>query len=413
MKIHCLFFLMLAATGFSQAVSVVDVTTDDLVFSIYNDKLYVTIPAAAPENANMIGMIDPVTALVENTFPIANDPGVMAISSDGQTIYTGLKATPGIRKFDVATSTAGNEYLLGSDLLTGNFYAEDIEVMPGSPNTIAVARRNKNFAPHHEGVAIFDNGVRRANVSQSHTGSNQIAFTSASQLVGFNNETTESRFRKLTVSATGVVQSTSSNHYSIPETINMPKKFSVYGNKAFFTNGKVVDFTALSTISGTFADVDGPGVFDPVTNLVCYASSDVSGNISLKFFSADNYALINTIPVMQVNGHAKSLVCFNGKYAFNTADKVVIVASQLGTPEVTSPSVMTLYPNPVNDVVNIHSQNSIDAVKIFNDLGQLVREEKIGERTDVVLQVNDLNSGIYFVNVSGEDRISTYKMIKL
>ncbi|MCK9290595.1 MAG: T9SS type A sorting domain-containing protein [Bacteroidales bacterium] len=74
---------------------------------------------------------------------------------------------------------------------------------------------------------------------------------------------------------------------------------------------------------------------------------------------------------------------------------------------------ITLAPNPAQDFVNIQSgvtQNGIQSVKIFNQFGALV---KVVERyEDTPLFIDDLKSGIYFVEINTREKKETVKLIK-
>jgi hypothetical protein len=70
---------------------------------------------------------------------------------------------------------------------------------------VAISLRNTCCSPRHEGVAVYDEGVRRAGVTPGHTGSNSIAFgETGSTLYGYNNETTEFGFRTMRVTDAGL-----------------------------------------------------------------------------------------------------------------------------------------------------------------------------------------------------------------
>ncbi|WP_396170346.1 YncE family protein [Flavobacterium sp.] len=157
-------FLLLGSSivTFAQLqVNTLNLTTNDLVYDSVTNKIYASIPSANGANGNSIGVINPNTYLLENTIFIGSEPTVLAISDNGQYIYAGFTGTSTIRRFDVSTQTAGLQFSLGSDPFFGAFYAQDIEVMPGNPTTIAVSKRRPNVSPTHGGVAIYDNNVMR------------------------------------------------------------------------------------------------------------------------------------------------------------------------------------------------------------------------------------------------------------
>lgn len=68
-----------------------------------------------------------------------------------------------------------------------------------------------------------------------------------------------------------------------------------------------------------------------------------------------------------------------------------------GLEEVVGNSFM-VYPNPVNDVINIELGDRKADVEIFNCLGQVVKR-LAGMSGTVQMNVSDLNAGIYFINI--------------
>ncbi len=68
-----------------------------------------------------------------------------------------------------------------------------------------------------------------------------------------------------------------------------------------------------------------------------------------------------------------------------------------------------LYPNPVEDHFTIDSQNNeVKKVEVFNVQGQLVKLFKSSESYNI----QDLESGLYFVSITSNQAISTIKILK-
>jgi len=84
-------------------------------------------------------------------------------------------------------------------------------------------------------------------------------------------------------------------------------------------------------------------------------------------------------------------------------DNVVFPAATIitGVYEVVEKNDVAVYPNPMNDVLNIQLGENHSDVEIFNSLGQVVRryEEVSG---DMQINVADMEAGIYFVKIDGE-----------
>jgi hypothetical protein len=113
-------------------------------------------------NGNSLVQIEPVAGTVGTPVFIGSEPGKLAISSNSQYIYASLDGAAAVRRFDIASQTAGLQFSLGSDSFFGPLYVDDMEVMPGQPATVAVSRRYLSTSPRHAGVGIYDDGVVRS-----------------------------------------------------------------------------------------------------------------------------------------------------------------------------------------------------------------------------------------------------------
>ena len=152
---------------------------------------------------NSIAKIDPATGQVESFVFIGSEPGKLALSDDGHTLYVNLEGAAAVRKFDITTQTAGLQFSLGDSTSSGPFFVKDIAVAPGEPNVVAVSRKNMTSSPDFEGVAIYDNGLGRTVTTPRHTGSDFIAF-SASASTLFGSSTGGGGIQKMSVTPTGV-----------------------------------------------------------------------------------------------------------------------------------------------------------------------------------------------------------------
>lgn len=74
-------------------------------------------------------------------------------------------------------------------------------------------------------------------------------------------------------------------------------------------------------------------------------------------------------------------------------------------------SNVKLFPNPSNDMLNIHSISRVDKVSIYNTLGQNIFESSY-HTTDVSVNISNLKSGMYIAIISSEGRESTHKIMK-
>ena len=70
---------------------------------------------------------------------------------------------------------------------------------------------------------------------------------------------------------------------------------------------------------------------------------------------------------------------------------------------------VSIYPNPVQNVLNIDSDNPIISVSILNPTGSLVKRFENGEQS---FDVSDLSAGIYIIKVETKKGISSSKILK-
>ncbi len=73
-----------------------------------------------------------------------------------------------------------------------------------------------------------------------------------------------------------------------------------------------------------------------------------------------------------------------------------------------------LYPNPTNGIVNIvFEENTTTNLTIYNTLGQIVYSKLIENKSNETIDISDLNSGIYYLQFSSDDKIVFYKKFSL
>lgn len=252
----------------------VAIAANDLVYDPVSGKLFASVPSTGGGIGNTISAIDPTTGSIVSSVFVGSEPNPLARSDDGKYLYVGLDGSSSVRRYEVATETPGIEFVVGTDPFFGPLRAEDIEVLPGLPGTVAISTVRPGVSPRHGGVFIYDDGVRRAQGTQDHTGSNRIEpSTSATRLYGYNNETTEFGFRQLTVSASGVTETAVQS--DLISGFGVDIAFS--GGKVFATTGVVIDPEALTQL-GTFA-VTGAMVPDESINRAFFLRSSPSKGV--------------------------------------------------------------------------------------------------------------------------------------
>ena len=137
-----------------------DLMTLDLAYNPASGELYVATDTAATGPA--IAVIDPRTGNTLRTVPTTQRASPLAVSEDGQFLYAGLGSTGNIRRYALPALTPNLEFSLGVDRTGQPLEAHDIRIAPGNARTVAVTRWSWQTSPWGYGLAIFDDGVARA-----------------------------------------------------------------------------------------------------------------------------------------------------------------------------------------------------------------------------------------------------------
>ncbi|MCF8370919.1 MAG: T9SS type A sorting domain-containing protein [Bacteroidales bacterium] len=78
--------------------------------------------------------------------------------------------------------------------------------------------------------------------------------------------------------------------------------------------------------------------------------------------------------------------------------------------EVKTNAEIQVYPNPASRQINIHTNESIIKIEIFNSIGQLVMTDQPINST-VILEISDLRPGNYFIRASGKENVWVKKFV--
>lgn len=312
--------------------TVISLPTNDIIYDPFSQKIYTSVPGSADSRANTITVIDPSTGTLGPSVFVGNDPGKLAISDNGQYLYVAVDGGASVRRFDIASLTPGLQFSLGGDLLHGAYYVEDMEVLPSNPNAVAISRKNLGFSPRHEGVAIYDNGVKLPDETPHHIGSNVIEFSDrASTLYGYNIEG-ESGFRRMSVNAFGV-----SVVDVTPGLIPGPATDIEFDAGLIYADsGHVIDPDALTHVAtylvfdaATGTTISASGPVEPDSTLgrtfILWRNTFLSRYALIVFDQLDSKA-IGSIPLSSPSGTPTSLIRW-GQHglAFRTSSSQVFL----------------------------------------------------------------------------------------
>ena len=96
-----------------------------------------------------------------------------------------------------------------------------------------------------------------------------------------------------------------------------------------------------------------------------------------------------------------------------TNNEETTIGENLSVEETSIQNIVALYPNPINNVLNIKSKNTLETVSIYDVNGrQLQSISFTGNKLDTEINTSALSQGIYFVKIKTQVGMQTTKIIK-
>ena len=293
-------------------------TTTDLIFDSFRQSLYATTPPNAPANPNSVVVINSVTAAVTKVIPVGNNPTKLALSDDGQFLYIALKDSGSVRRYDLNSQSLGPEFTisLGGELPAS---ADDLEVLPGQPTSVAVSWTNSNGG---KGVTIFDGTGQRPNRVMGSLPNDLLEFgANASALYGFNITNTENGFRKLAVDGNGVtVVHTDANALG-----GSVREFVFHSGLIYGTTGRIhnpetrLPVGQFPTRSSPTVAVDGP------RQRAYFIGTPADNRLVLEAYDLNSFHQVASLELQGVAGAAGLTLSGPNTLAFRDATKVFLI----------------------------------------------------------------------------------------
>ena len=288
--------------------------------------VYLSIPSTAGANGNSIAVLDPTSASITTSQFAGSEPNLMAVSDDATMLYVSLDGSNNVKRFTLPSLTPDISIDLGADSFFGSFWAKDLQVAPGSSNTIAVSLgANRGGSPEAlGGVAIFDGSTQRPTKSTAFGGTGNLYDSiqwgsTTSALYGANNESTGFDFYTLTVTASGVTMT--HDYGSVFNSFWAKIHFDRGANLVYSDDGHIVDPSTGHPI-GTFA-AQGYMVPDSSVNRAFFLGQTQSQfgtrDFTLVSFDLSHFTPVGSITISGVSGNPIQMIRYgtNG-LAFNT-----------------------------------------------------------------------------------------------
>jgi hypothetical protein len=197
--------------GINNQVRQIPMNANGLIYDSANRSLYATTPGWVGDIGNSVVKVDPFSGAVSDPVWVGPEPWQMTTSDDGQYLYVALYAGAAIQRLRLPGLQTDLRFPLQADNPAyGRLPVSAFEILPvkGRPESVIVARGNYISSPASEGVAIYDNGVRREITAPTIYEGGQINTIQRSQsgdlVYGLNTETTAFSFMKMAFDDSGI-----------------------------------------------------------------------------------------------------------------------------------------------------------------------------------------------------------------
>ena len=185
-------------------------------------------------------------------------------------------------------------------------------------------------------------------------------------------------------------------------------------NVWFYTNG--VNLTAGTAYKISYDYGTSYGSFYTEKLKVAYGTS--ASDASMTNVLADYTAVVNEAPINDIVNFTPTTsgvyyFGFNAKSDANEDQLYVdniLVDLALANNSFNSTSI-SVYPNPVKDILNINYTENISKIQVYNLLGQEVLTKSVNN-TQNQLDMSTLVQGAYLVKITSNDLVKTMKVIK-
>ena len=270
----------------------VPVPSNDIAYSPLTGKLYASVPGSDPVRGNTITEIDPATGEPGRSVWVGSEPGPLALSDDGATMYVGLTGASSVRRVDLLTGTPLQPFQVGLTdyVIRDRVYAEDLAVPPGDPDSVAIVRRVVGSSGD-DGVGIYTNGVMRPLKVDTVYGPRSLAFgDSSARLYGSDIYTSGETFFRMDVGADGVSLAGETRGLT-----GDPIHYA--GGRVFADGGRVVD-AETATLVGTLPLSDliwSRAVAPDLSADVVYAAGSPSYDLVVRKYDPTSFTLRHSV----------------------------------------------------------------------------------------------------------------------
>jgi hypothetical protein len=306
--------------------------SEEILYDPVRDRLLLGVGDGVGGQNNGIAVLDPYRGIVDSFTSLSKRPGKLARSDDGQFLYVSLPTDALVRRLTLTNLVQNLEFALGGEDINGTwypFYAADLAAVPGNPNSLAawrVRRAGPMALEYGWGIAWFDNGIMRPNVTAS-GGDWRVEFdTDSGTLFGLNG----GDLRRCGVDASGVAFVE-----NFPVLANNAGGDLEFAGGRFFTRAGRELRTQPFDVTSIYSGSESASLVEPdATSGRVFYLSMTGTTASLRAYDASSVALLGSLTITNVFGTPSSLIRWgtNGLAFRTSSNQLFLVRSPLVQP---------------------------------------------------------------------------------
>src|ERR1041385_720099 len=305
---------------------IVSLATRDIAYDPVTRRIYASIPGSVAGIGNQIVPINPDTGAIEAGFPGGNEPGKLAIPSTGGKLYTIAETNSLLKRFDLVSRSNELSFVMETNVAPGVYTVEDFEILPGSPNSVAVLRLVYGFNAE---IAVYDNGARRTAIASGDgDGYSEIIEASADGNSVYFQSYGVRGFRRCAVDAQGVTLSYVDS--SVTPAFSA-REWRAVENRLFGSDGVVID-PLVPTVLAKIPNLPQNSLltYDATIQRVYYLVPS-GANWNLQSYEASSLSPAGTMTIFNVVGTPSSLIRWGeAGLAFRTdSNRVYVIQTSL------------------------------------------------------------------------------------
>jgi len=143
--------------------------------------------------------------------------------------------------------------------------------------------------------------------------------------------------------------------------------------------------------------------------------STTGATVTSSFTPTSNQWRTETVDLSALAGLPSVNIMFESRSGWGNRlffDNVNLIDNSATGIRVNEVESIRLYPNPVKDELIIDGVSKITAIEIYNSIGKRVYQKSFSSETEIKLNLNFLEAGIYMLNISTENNSLFEKIIK-